>query len=261
MSLSHSVRRAVRYALFAGAMVAASPPAHAADSEETISEVVVTGTRIPRANLTAPTAVTTIDSAVIQQSGRGTRDVVGLLPLGPGATGRDEVSFFWNAQLSDVERIKARGFAAWRAQIEAFAPEARGILQHLHDFDQLSFSTHADVTMDRWHTARVVVMGDAAHAMNPQLGLGANMGLVDAAVLADCLDSVQPPAVAVALLDYQQRRQRQLRFYQRVSRALGSLHRLDSQYAGWPRALVLGASQHLPFMRQQVLKAVFGYSG
>ncbi len=36
---------------------------------EELGEIVVTGSRIPRANLTAPTAVTTIDAEVINQSG------------------------------------------------------------------------------------------------------------------------------------------------------------------------------------------------
>ena len=36
---------------------------------EDLAEIVVTGSRIPRANLTAPTAVTTIDAEVINQSG------------------------------------------------------------------------------------------------------------------------------------------------------------------------------------------------
>ena len=41
----------------------------AAQETEALSEIVVTGSRIPRANLTAPTAVTTIDAEVINQSG------------------------------------------------------------------------------------------------------------------------------------------------------------------------------------------------
>ncbi len=68
------IARAVRTALFSAAALGAAlqvAPAMAQDNqqEEELGEIVVTGSRIPRANLTAPTAVTTIDAEVINQSG------------------------------------------------------------------------------------------------------------------------------------------------------------------------------------------------
>lgn len=67
----HSVQQAVRRALLAGAAIAAVPAMSARAADDPISEVIVTGTRIVRPNLTAPTAVITIDAAAIQQSGLG----------------------------------------------------------------------------------------------------------------------------------------------------------------------------------------------
>ena len=81
MSTNISVRRAVRCALLASAafVSAGSITVHAA--EEPVSEVTVTGSRIQRANLTAPTAVTTIDSAVIEQSGlNNVADILRTVP-------------------------------------------------------------------------------------------------------------------------------------------------------------------------------------
>ncbi|MEQ9004841.1 MAG: TonB-dependent receptor, partial [Pseudomonadales bacterium] len=60
--------------------LAASGAAYAAE-EAPIEEVVVTGSRIARANLTAPTAVTTIDSTAIEQSGLiNVADILRTLP-------------------------------------------------------------------------------------------------------------------------------------------------------------------------------------
>ena len=51
--------------------------------------------------------------------------------------------------------------------------------------------------LERWHTDRVVLMGDAAHAMVPHQGQGANQTIEDAIVLADCLaDGGRPRAGA-----------------------------------------------------------------
>jgi iron complex outermembrane recepter protein len=66
------IRFAVRSVLCSAAALAAglpAAPAAAQDTQAGLEEIVVTGSRIRRANLTAPTAVTTIDSEVISQSG------------------------------------------------------------------------------------------------------------------------------------------------------------------------------------------------
>jgi iron complex outermembrane receptor protein len=61
----NTVRWGVHCALLTSAAALGTLPALAQDADE----VIVTGSRIPRANLTAPTQVTTIDTAIIEQSG------------------------------------------------------------------------------------------------------------------------------------------------------------------------------------------------
>ncbi len=87
------VARAVRHALFAGAVTAASAslPALAQDQEAAgteIGTVVVTGTRIQRADYTATSPVVTVDAKMLQQAGTVQIDtVLNQLPqLVPGLT-------------------------------------------------------------------------------------------------------------------------------------------------------------------------------
>ena len=68
---NRNIARAVRTTLLSAAAMGAAlqvAPSAAQDTEA-LDEIIVTGSRIPRANLTAPTAVTTIDAEVINQSG------------------------------------------------------------------------------------------------------------------------------------------------------------------------------------------------
>jgi FAD-dependent urate hydroxylase len=57
------------------------------------------------------------------------------------------------------------------------------------------------LAMPRWHTDRVCLLGDAAHAMSPSAGQGASLAMEDAMVLAQCLRDVATPAEAFATFE------------------------------------------------------------
>ncbi len=79
MSTSNSIRHAIRYALLTGAATAAAAPAYAAD--QTIQEVVVTGSRIAQPNLETTSPVTQVTAEdVITQGVTKIEDLVNQLP-------------------------------------------------------------------------------------------------------------------------------------------------------------------------------------
>ncbi|WP_414944431.1 FAD-dependent monooxygenase [Amycolatopsis sp. cmx-11-32] len=74
----------------------------------------------------------------------------------------------------------------------------------------------------RWSTSRVTLLGDAAHAMLPHHGQGANQAIEDAVVLAGQLDGVREPAgIAEALRRYEALRKPRSRQLQIGSRTNG----------------------------------------
>ena len=78
--------------------------------------------------------------------------------------------------------------------------------------------------LERWHTDRVVLMGDAAHAMVPHQGQGANQTIEDAIALADCLAADDD--LASALRHYEESRRKRTARVQRWSRRTADLMHL-----------------------------------
>lgn len=195
-------------------------------------------------------------ASALLQSLNGMRDGVGMLPIGSAGGEAAGVSFFANVRATNRAEFEAKGFNAWCSYIESFCPEARQFLRGLPGFEALTWSSTAEVSMSRWHGNRALVMGDAAHALNPLLGLGATMALLD----AQCMSVVLREGVGDvtgALRSYQARRQAQVRRYARVSRfwssldaaGLAALRRLSFMALGnGPRAL-----------RRRLLRHVCGY--
>ncbi len=198
-----------------------------------------------------------LSSEVLLQSLNGMRDGVGMLPIGSGNGTTPLVSFFWNARASELPRLEAEGYGAWCTYIEGFCPEAGDLLRSFTGFDALTWSTTADVTLRSWHGARTLVMGDAAHALNPQLGLGATMALLDAEALSQALREPSD-TVSSALAAYQARRKPQIDRYARVSRIWS---RLDGTgFSPLRRRMFLATANSFPALRRRLLKHVCGYA-
>ena len=94
---NRKLARAVKLALLgAGAIGLSAPTVAQEEAPADLEEILVTGSRIPRANLTAPTAVTTIDAEVIEQSGLvNVADILRAVPsFGVSALSSGNSNFF-----------------------------------------------------------------------------------------------------------------------------------------------------------------------
>jgi 2-polyprenyl-6-methoxyphenol hydroxylase-like FAD-dependent oxidoreductase len=102
----------------------------------------------------------------------------GICPLAGG-----EVYFFCNAPLGKWKEMLGRGVSGFVESWADFNAEAHAILRAVTDWDRVNYSELHEIVLDRWHVGRVFLVGDAAHAMTPNLGQGANSSMVDALVL------------------------------------------------------------------------------
>ncbi|MEO6103092.1 MAG: NAD(P)/FAD-dependent oxidoreductase, partial [Pseudoxanthomonas sp.] len=121
------------------------------------------------------------------------------------------LSFFWSLPTSDFDAWKQRGIEAWLREIDGIWPAAGTRLGGITDASQLARASYRDAIQQRWHRGRLVLAGDAAHAMSPQLGQGVNMALMDALALRDALRD--EARVEAALARYQHVRRKHVSIY------------------------------------------------
>jgi 2-polyprenyl-6-methoxyphenol hydroxylase-like FAD-dependent oxidoreductase len=116
--------------------------------------------------------------------------------------------------------------------------------------------------MLRCNTGSIVFIGDAAHAMSPQLGQGCNLGLYDAMVLSDVIRDLggasEPKRVQRALALYDARRKAHLRFYQFATRWLTPFFQSDHHWLGSLRDSVMSVMCKLPLVEEAMLMSMAG---
>jgi salicylate hydroxylase len=113
----------------------------------------------------------------------------------------------WNEPCDVADTLAA--FEGWHdAVTEMVGAVPEGSRWALHD--------HAP--LERWSAGRVVLIGDAAHAMLPHQGQGANQTVEDAIALADLLEGTDAAGIADALARYEALRRPRTRRVQRWSR-------------------------------------------
>ena len=143
----------------------------------------------------------------------------GLCPTGDGHTygfGNFTEPRFHDALPGRLERLRNR-FAA-------FGGLVREYLASLERDEHVHCSAIEWVDVDEWHTGRVVLIGDAAHASSPMMGQGGCLAMEDAYVLAEVLHSAA--TLDSALSNYVDRRRPRVKWVQQQSSAAAESFRL-----------------------------------
>ena len=142
---------------------------------------------------------------------------IGALGVGPMT---DATYFYASVTAPGVRRaVATRDLAAFRAAWQRALPAAERVLAGVGRFEELLVEQALRVDCEAFVSGRVALVGDAAHAMAPGIGQGANSALVDAAVLAHEL--TRHDDVAGALRAYDARRRPAVRTVQDRSARAG----------------------------------------
>lgn len=196
-------------------------------------------------------------SGTLRQVYDGTTRMLGVLPTGTTREGQTPTaSVFWSLDAATLSRIRHAGLEAWRSEATAMAPFAAELLAQVRSFDDLIFAPYFDVRCSPMFRGRVVVIGDAAHAMSPQLGLGANLALVDAWTLATCLREAD--SIDTALARYQRARRGPTDYYSLASRMLTPIFQSHAESIAPLRDATWHAMLQIPWIRRQALLSLVG---
>ncbi len=86
-------------------------------------------------------------------------------------------------------QMKSEGVSALREKWKKIAPEVGSLFNSLIDWTQTAYMGTGRVRAKTWVIDRAVVIGDAAHGMNPHASQGRMQAMVDAITLADILEN------------------------------------------------------------------------
>jgi 2-polyprenyl-6-methoxyphenol hydroxylase-like FAD-dependent oxidoreductase len=163
----------------------------------------------------------------------------GIVPVGP-----NEVYWFAVANAPARERddgdprvqLRAR-FAGWHTPIdELLAKTPADQIIRTDIFDR--------PPIDDWVDGRAVLLGDAAHPMTPNMGMGACQAIEDAVVLADAMS--RNSTIDAALADYENRRISRANSFVQRSFRLGRLAHLRNRPLRWLRDGALRSFRLVP---------------
>jgi 2-polyprenyl-6-methoxyphenol hydroxylase-like FAD-dependent oxidoreductase len=165
-----------------------------------------------------------------------------------------DLVYFWAAAhvAAAADAVARRDLGAFRQEWRRVLPGSADLLEQVSSFDDLLVNTVRRVDCRRWFSGRLVLLGDAAHAMPPNLGTGANSALVDGVVLAEEL--ARAPSVMDALVGYDKRRRPLTRRVQKTAAMLERVCGMERVTAVRVRNALLAASARFPRLSEEVIR-------
>ena len=193
----------------------------------------------------------------LRQRYRRAREMAGMLPVGarPGDP-TPRMSFFWSLPAAAMDDWPRGDLTGWKARACRLWPALEPMLEHVTEAGMLARARYRDAIPAAWSKQRLVLVGDAAHAMSPQLGQGVNMALLDVIALRDALR--EPGGVEAALARYGRSRRAHVAVYQFWSRWLTPVFQSDRDLVARLRDLAFLPAGRLPVGRGQMLRVLTG---
>ena len=210
-----------------------------------------------------------LDTRILHQFHDLSKIMMGILPTGaiPSHPEQRLSSIFWSLPTDQLGNFlqNNQSRSDWLKEVsKRWKPAAdwlEQVIANPEEKQQWFAANYRDVVMSKFGEGRIGIIGDAAHAMSPQLGQGANMALLDAWALGQAVQHArQNETLDYAKLwqSYHQHRQSSTAFYQFLSRLLTPLYQSDLWWAGGLRDLTFSWMYRVPYFRKEMAITVSG---
>lgn len=185
----------------------------------------------------------------------GHRTILGLFP----ATG-NKVYIFYMIPKDSMEAVKQRGIPALQQTWSQIAPQFSRLFRHLSDWSQTAYMPTGRVRTPTWVVDGAVLIGDAAHAMNPHASQGRMQAMVDAMALSDLLPSclIDRDYSAARLGQFERARRPQVMMLQRLADQQVFYWNTANPLVTFLRDRVFQTLDRNPRLRYQVLSTTAG---
>jgi len=181
----------------------------------------------------------------------------GIAPLTSGKT-----YFYARVPIGEWQATRENRLEEWFESWRGFGGDVLDILNNVSDWQKINYSELFEIHAPVWAKPPVFLVGDAAHAMTPNVGQGANSAMVDALVLAQMLKKAEQNGKSLTEVgqDYTNLRRPFVTKIQKTARQSGMLAAKTSRAAHLARNLLFAVSKNLGFPRRQNLLLSAGYN-
>ena len=171
----------------------------------------------------------------------------------------DRTYVFCSVPVGTWQHILAQSLTEWVKTWLDFGPPIATLMESMTDWRSAVYDELTDLRAERWYQHGVFLLGDAAHAMTPNLGQGANSAMVDALVLINLLAQHGGDLAAVGAI-YERIRKPFVTRIQRTALFGGRMASWTSPVARSLRDTVMRVGSRIVPLRHASMRLTAGYN-
>lgn len=199
------------------------------------------------------------------------KDPLGRYFIGPGkifflfAVSPRRRFFLYMLPDGDRESLDRKGLPAFLTELDEWVTGLGRVLKQtgLNELKDIPEMSVMKVDLDRWSSGSVVLIGDAAHAMNPHVAQGRNQSMEDARVLGEGLSREIVSGqgnVLQAISEYESRRKPRTRDLHRLADEMTWIWNSGNPVIVALREKVFRGMDRVPSVSRKIVRTISGLS-